>query len=178
MVSSDADLLVLVDEDDIGIGTLDKASCHDGDGVLHRAFSLFVFNDRAETLLQRRHTNKRLWPGYWSNSCCSHPRPGECIAAAVVRRAAEELGISVSPNYLYKFRYQAHYADRGAERELCSVFVARSTDVPQVNPTEIAEWRWVPAPVLDREMAERPSEFTPWLKMEWPRLRDDFAALL
>ena len=77
VVSDDADLLVLVDEADREIGTLGKIACHDGAGVLHRAFSLFVFNPAGETLLQRRHRGKRLWPGYWSNACCSHPGPAK-----------------------------------------------------------------------------------------------------
>ena len=76
VVSDEDESLVLVDEDDREVGFLSKAVCHDGDGMLHRAFSLFVFNRRGELLLQRRSANKRLWPLYWSNSCCSHPRRG------------------------------------------------------------------------------------------------------
>ena len=178
VVSSEAEMLILVDAEDAQIGTLDKAACHDGDGVLHRAFSLFVFNAAGETLLQRRHADKRLWPGYWSNGCCSHPRLGETLNAAVVRRAEEELGLAVTPEFLFKFRYQAAYADLGAEHELCSVFIGRSDQTPEVNATEIAEWRWLPPADLDREIETAPSAFTPWLRLEWRRLREEFSAAL
>jgi isopentenyl-diphosphate delta-isomerase len=178
VVSSEDDLLVLVNAEDQELGTLAKSACHDGDGVLHRAFSLFVFNAAGETLLQRRHADKRLWPGYWSNGCCSHPRAGEVQEAAVRRRAAEELGLAVRPRFVFKFSYHAAFRDRGSERELCSVFVARTAADPVVNRTEIADWRWLGADALDAEIDRRPAAFTPWLKLEWIRLRRDFAERL
>ena len=170
-VSDESDLLILVDDDDCAIGTLDKAACHDGSGVLHRAFSLFVFNAKGETLLQRRHGSKRLWPGYWSNGCCSHPRAGEDVAEAAARRAEEELGLAVTPEFVYKFQYRAAFADVGSEFELCSVLVSRTDDVPRVNAAEVSEWRWVGAEALDREIEDAPDAFTPWFKQEWARLR-------
>ena len=88
LVSSDAEELILVDEDDTEIGFLAKAKCHDGTGILHRAFSLFLFNEAGELLLQRRSESKRLWPGYWSNTCCSHPRKGESMTIATRRASA------------------------------------------------------------------------------------------
>jgi len=88
VVSSDAERLIRVNSDDEPIGFLDKSACHDGAGLLHRAFSLFVQNGSGELLLQRRHASKRLWPGYWSNTCCSHPRAGEDMDEAVARRPA------------------------------------------------------------------------------------------
>lgn len=175
VVSSDEDLLILVDAEDRPTGTLAKSECHDGEGVLHRAFSLFVFNAAGETLLQRRHADKRLWPGYWSNGCCSHPRAGEEQRAAVQRRAREELGIVVQPEFVFKFSYHAAFEDRGSEREFCSVFVGHVAEPPVVNRTEVAEWRWIGAGALDEEIDREPDAFTPWLKMEWPRLRRDFA---
>ena len=178
IVSNEDDALILVDADDVEIGTLDKAACHDADGVLHRAFSLFVFNASGDTLLQRRHADKRLWPGYWSNGCCSHPRPGEALTAAVVRRAEEELGLIVRPEFLFKFQYQATYADLGSEFELCSVFVARTDQTPKANATEVAEWRWVGGDDLDGEVQTHAETFTPWLKLEWRRLREEFSAAL
>ncbi len=174
VVSSEEDLLILVDAEDREIGTLAKSACHDGEGVLHRAFSLFVFNAEGETLLQRRHPDKRLWPGYWSNGCCSHPRMGEEQGAAARRRAAEELGLALRPEFVFKFRYHAAFRDRGSERELCSVFVASTAATPAVNRTEVADWRWVGRDALDREIENRPDAFTPWLKLEWARLRRDF----
>ena len=176
VVSSDDEPLILVDAQDREVGSLDKTSCHDGDGTLHRAFSLFVFNDRGETLLQKRHADKRLWPGYWSNGCCSHPRLGEDLGEAVVRRAGQELGLAVAPEFLFKFQYQASFGDVGSEFELCSVFVSHGAQAPHVNAAEIAEWRWISRRELDREMAASPAHFTPWLKIEWQRLTTEFLA--
>lgn len=176
VVSSDDEPLILVDENDRQIGTLDKASCHDGTGTLHRAFSLFVFNSQGETLLQRRHLDKRLWPGYWSNGCCSHPREGESIHEAVVRRATQELGLEIEPRFLFKFQYRVSFQDIGAEFELCSVFVCATRQDPHVNASEIEDWRWIAPDELDREIEAKPSSFTPWLMIEWNRLRTNFAA--
>ena len=174
IVSSEDEPLILVDAEDRQIGTLDKAACHDGDGRLHRAFSLFVFNPQGETLIQRRHPDKRLWPGYWSNGCCSHPRNGEITEDAVVRRAQQELGLSVNPYFLFKFRYRATYLAVGSEFELCSVFVSHTTLEPKVNATEISEWRWVAPHDLDREIENDSMTFTPWLQIEWKRMRAEF----
>lgn len=175
IVSSDDEPLILVNSDDEEIGSLPKRACHDGAGVLHRAFSLFVFNAAGETLLQRRHAAKRLWPGYWSNGCCSHPRFGERTEDAVRRRARDELGLEVQAEFVFSFEYQAVFADAGAEHELCWVYVARSDSEPRVNPTEISEWRWIAPTALDDEIARAPERFTPWLKLEWPRVRSELA---
>lgn len=174
VVSSDDERLILVNNQDRQVGTLDKSSCHDGDGVLHRAFSLFVFNSRGETLLQRRHASKRLWPEYWSNGCCSHPRDGELITEAVVRRALQELGLMINPRFLFKFRYQASFLDIGSEFELCSVFVSHTPTEPRINESEIADWMWISPTDLDRKILAQPSTFTPWLIKEWKRLRVEF----
>ena len=176
IVSREDEPLVLVNSSDEELGSLAKSACHDGAGVLHRAFSLFVFNAAGETLLQKRHASKRLWPGYWSNSCCSHPRPGEDMADAVRRRAQDELGLPVYAEFLFKFEYRASFANVGTEHELCSVFLGRSENAPQVNGTEVSEWRWISPGALDSEIARTPERFTPWLKLEWQRLRKDFAA--
>ena len=93
IVSSEQEELILVDREDNELGFLSKAECHDGAGVLHRAFSLFLFNDEGELLLQQRSGNKRLWPNFWSNSCCSHPRRGESMEVATRRRLRDELNL-------------------------------------------------------------------------------------
>ncbi len=178
IVSNDDEMLTLVDVADRELGSLSKAECHDGAGVLHRAFSLFVFDAAGETLLQRRHADKRLWPGFWSNGCCSHPRHGESLEGAVVRRCHEELGLAIVPRFLFRFEYQAAFGDAGSEHELCSVFVGQSAEAPTVNATEIAEWRWIAPDELDGAIATAPDTFTPWLKIEWRRLREDHAGEL
>jgi isopentenyl-diphosphate delta-isomerase len=172
-VSSEDELLILVDEHDREIGHLDKAACHDGEGVLHRAFSLFVFNRNGELLLQQRSPGKRLWPLYWSNSCCSHPRRGETMEAAVRRRLLQELGMTADLRHLYTFSYHARFGETGSERELCWVWFGLSDDAVSPNPHEIADCRWVTPEELDLEIAERPGDFTPWFVLEWPRVRDE-----
>jgi isopentenyl-diphosphate delta-isomerase len=177
-VSSEAEQLILVDADDQVLGHDSKGACHDGGGVLHRAFSLFVFNGGGELLLQQRSVGKRLWPGYWANSCCSHPRRGESMEQATQRRLQQELGMACDLRYLFKFQYHAHYQDLGAEHELCWVYVGQ-TDAPvRANASEVAAWRFVSPDALDAEIRSEPDHFTPWLKLEWQRLRNDFDAAL
>lgn len=171
VVSFDDEPLILVDEHDREIGYLDKASAHLGQGVLHRAFSLFVFNPQGELLLQQRAPGKRLWPGYWSNTCCSHPRRGETLDQAIHRRLDEELGLQCPLQFLFKFEYQAQFDAEGAEHELCWVYAGRSTALPTVNLNEISALRYISPNALDAEIAARPETFTPWFKIEWERLR-------
>ncbi|MEZ5551848.1 MAG: isopentenyl-diphosphate Delta-isomerase [Pseudomonadales bacterium] len=174
IVSSEAEPLILVDSNDQETGFLDKSACHDGAGILHRAFSLFIFNPAGELLLQQRAAEKRLWPGYWSNSCCSHPRRGETMDLAVRRRLQQELGMAADLQFTYKFEYQARFADLGAEHELCWVYVGRSDQEPVINVTEISDWRWVDPARLSSAIAADPDSYTPWLIMEWERLNREF----
>src|SRR5947207_3387152 len=107
IVSFEDEPLILVDGNDQELGFATKAACHDGVGLLHRAFSVFLFNPAGELLLQQRSAQKRLWPLYWANSCCSHPRRGESLPAAVERRTREELALATPLAFVYKFVYQA-----------------------------------------------------------------------
>lgn len=173
-VSSDNEMLILVDENDNEIGTISKADAHDANGTLHRAFSLFIFNEKGELLLQQRSPEKRLWGGYWSNSCCSHPRAGENMDEAVHRRLEQELGMTADLGFVYKFSYRADFGDLGAEHELCWVYVGRATSAVHPNTSEISDWRWIAPAALDAEMASEPRHFTPWFKLEWNRLKDEF----
>ncbi len=159
-----------MDSDDHEIGFLAKADAHRGRGTLHRAFSLFVFNPAGELLLQQRAEGKRLWPGCWSNTCCSHPRRGEKMDNAVRRRLQEELGISAELEFLFKFRYRAQYDDQGAEHELCWVYAGQCAERPRANVHEIAAWRYVSPQALQTEIARAPETFTPWLKLAWMRI--------
>ena len=172
---TDSEPLILVDDADREIGHLDRANCHAGSGILHRAFSLLIFNGNGELLLQQRAAGKRLWPLYWSNSCCSHPRRAESMDTAIHRRLKQELGLACPLHFLFKFQYQAQFDADGAEHELCWVYAGRSGDQPKVNPNEISGLRWIAPDALDAEMAARPEAFTPWFKIEWARIRRDHA---
>lgn len=178
VVSSESEELILVDEDDTELGVLDKGLCHDGDGVLHRAFSLFLFNSNGQLLLQQRADDKRLWPEYWSNSCCSHPRRGESMEIATRRRLADELNVDASLEFVYKFRYQSRFGSAGSENELCSVFLGRCDDEVVANRSEIKAIRFVDAKSLARELEVAADLFTPWFKMEWDSLNNEYAATL
>ena len=175
IVSSESEELILVDETDLELGYLSKQACHDGAGILHRAFSLFVFNADQELLLQKRSAEKRLWPLYWSNSCCSHPRKGESMDVATVRRLQEELGIQARLEFVYKFSYQAQFGEVGSEHELCSVYLGRTDQSYSMNTNEIAEARYVSRRQLDQELEANPDEFTPWFKMEWEQLCNKYS---
>ena len=170
VVSSDDEQLILVDRDDREVGFLAKADAHAGRGTLHRAFSLFVFNPAGELLVQRRAQGKRLWPGYWSNTCCSHPRRGENMDSAIRRRLLEEFGLMAELEFLFKFQYQMQYDAQGAEHELCWVYAGRSAERPRENVNEIAAWRYVTPQALQAEIACAPETFTPWFKLAWARI--------
>ena len=170
----DLEPLILVDDADHEIGHLDRANCHAGSGVLHRAFSLFIFNGNGELLLQQRAPGKRLWPLYWSNSCCSHPRRAESMDTAIHRRLREELGLACPLHFLFKFQYQAQFDAAGAERELCSVFIGSCSGRVTVNPDEIHDWRWISTAALQVEMTgPEAARFTPWFRIEWERVWDE-----
>ena len=178
VVSSDDEQLILVDRDDREIGFMAKADAHLGRGVLHRGFSLFVFNPAGELLLQQRASGKRLWPGYWSNTCCSHPRRGETMDSAICRRLREELGLTAELEFLFKFAYQTQYDAEGAEHELCWVYAGRSAARPRANVHEIAALRYVTPRALQAEIARAPETFTPWFKLEWARVVHAHARVL
>lgn len=172
IVSSGSESLILVDENDVEIGISSKTDCHAGEGILHRAFSLFIFDHQGRLLLQKRSEHKPLWPMFWSNSCCSHPREGESMEEAVHRRLHQELGLRTELNFLYKFKYFAPYLDIGAEREYCWVYAGQSSDRPRANSNEVDAIRFVTPDELDREMQDSPEQFTPWFKLEWTQVRE------
>jgi isopentenyl-diphosphate delta-isomerase len=174
VVSSDAEALILVDEHDREIGSRAKSACHSGKGILHRAFSIFVFNGDNDLLLQKRSAEKLLWPNYWSNTCCSHPRRGESMDHAVSRRLSQELGFECPLEFLYKFKYHAEYGAVGAEHEFCWVYYGRYDGPVDVNVSEIADWRFVGVTDLERELVDAPETFTPWFKMEWVHIKANY----
>lgn len=175
-VSFDEESLILVDEQDNIVGYASKLNSHRGSGLLHRAFSIFVFAGPDRVLLHRRSEHKPLWPGFWTNSCCSHPRYGESYAYAARRRLQEELGIVTELTWLYQFQYCASFGDTGSENELCAVLVgdideARST--VQANRQEVSDWGWYDCSEVETWVQERPGDFTPWFILEWKQLQGE-----
>jgi isopentenyl-diphosphate delta-isomerase len=172
--SPESELLILVDTHDQETGSLGKVECHDGDGILHRAFSVFLFNDRGELLLQQRSADKRLWPMYWTNTCCSHPRQGESMQVATERRLQQELNTASTLEFIYKFEYQARFGNLGSENELCWVHLGRVEREATANDAEIAALLYADANTLQAEISSNPDDFTPWFKIEWQRLNEEF----
>jgi isopentenyl-diphosphate Delta-isomerase len=155
--------VVTVDVDDRDVGTCDKLAAHQGDGVLHRAFSVLLFDGTGRLLLQRRAFEKYHFRGRWSNSCCSHPRPGEDLLEAGRRRVREELGIEVELSHRGRFVYRAVDLDSGlVEHELDHVLVGRTDAEPRPDSREVDAVRWVAADELLRWLDEEPEVFTPW----------------
>jgi isopentenyl-diphosphate delta-isomerase len=176
--SAEKDLLILVDDSDQIIGYESKTICHLGKGLLHRAFSIFIFNSHNELLLQQRSAEKMLWPLYWSNSVCSHPRKDETILNAAHRRLREEASLVADLQFVYKFSYHAPYLDIGSENELCSVFLGRSEHDPGCDPCEIADFRWVSFEDLSDQIAKNPDIYTPWFKLEIQELSKNYFQMI
>lgn len=176
IVSYNDELLILVDNNDREIGFLEKDKCHKGEGILHRAFSIFLINSNNELLLQKRSPNKLLWGNYWSNSVCSHPRKGESIEFAAKRRLKDELNVEIENNlhFIFKFQYSAKFENIGSERELCSVFVAKYDGTIHPNQQEIADIKYLPLSSINNELEHNSSQFTPWFKIEWERISKEF----
>ncbi len=159
------DFVILVDEQDNPIGTAEKMEAHQNGGKLHRAFSVLVFNDKGETMLQRRAASKYHCPGLWTNTCCSHPRPDETTLAAATRRLQEEMGFVCPLEEKFTFLYRAEFSNGLTEHEFDHVFVGRYNADPVLNPVEADDWRWVSMDDLQQEMATNPDRFTPWVKI-------------
>jgi isopentenyl-diphosphate delta-isomerase len=158
--------LILVDSKDKFLDLEDKWECHKGEGLLHRAFSVFVFDSKKKLLIQQRSMYKPLWPFYWSGTCCSHPRENESYFEAAERRLFEECGFSCDLEFLYKFQYQAKFKDVGSENELCAVLIGRSDAFPLGNPEEVAAFEKITLENLQRDIMSHPYRYTPWFKME------------
>lgn len=178
IVSSEKEQLILVDRNDVEIGYVDKSAAHDAGGMLHRAFSLFIFDPDGKLLMQQRSRSKRLWPLYWSNSCCSHPRRGESMDEATRRRLQDELNIEAELEFIYKFAYQASYGELGAENELCWVYLGRTAGTIVPNRNEIADTRLLGDTELQHELDTAPEQFTPWFKLEWQQLKASHGTVL
>ena len=156
--------VVLVDENDNAIGTLEKMEAHRL-GVLHRAFSILLFNAKGEVLLQKRSATKYHCAGLWTNTCCSHPLPGEPVDLAARRKLKQEMGIELQPEFAYKFIYKAPLDNGLTEHELDHVFVGQFDGKPVINTDEVEDWKYVSLTDLKEDILQRPEIYTPWFKL-------------
>ena len=156
--------LILVDEQDNPVGTVEKMKAHH-EGLLHRAFSVFLFDEQGNMLLQRRALHKYHSPGLWSNACCSHPRPGEETIMAAERRLDEEMGIKgCRLAHLFAFTYRVEFTERLIEHEYDHVFTGTFTGDPVPNPDEVMEWKWMRVEELKTDITVNPERYTYWIK--------------
>lgn len=157
--------VVLVDKKDNKLGLEEKKKAHLKDGLLHRAFMVFVFNDKGELLLQKRSKEKMLWPLYWDSSCASHPFDKETYITSGERRLKEELGFSCPLSYFTKFYYYSKYKDVGSEKEICAILIGVYSGKIKEDSKEVAEYQWISLPELKKKIEEKPGNYTPWLKI-------------
>jgi isopentenyl-diphosphate Delta-isomerase len=163
------DHVITVDAADRPIGTMGKLAAHE-EGVLHRALSVFIFNAAGKLMLQRRAWSKYHSGGLWTNTCCSHPRPGEDTATAAHRRLLEEMGFDCDFRFAFSFEYRAQVGDL-IEHELDHVFVGTYEDAPRPSADEVAEWAWVDVDAVSIALFEEPELYTEWFKLVWERVR-------
>lgn len=161
--------VVLVNEHDEAIGTMEKMLAHRS-GMLHRAFSIFLFDAEGCVLLQQRADDKYHSPGLWSNACCSHPRPGEAVLTAADRRLAEELGTEARLAKRFAFTYHASFANDLQEHEFDHVLFGAFNGELHPDPAEVKAVRWLSQEELNAEITATPEAFTPWLLICWPQV--------
>jgi isopentenyl-diphosphate Delta-isomerase len=163
------ELLILVDENDNEIGMMDKLSVHQK-GLLHRAFSVFIFNSNHELLLQQRANDKYHSAGLWSNTCCSHSNNSEPIADSVKRRLKEEMGLETETQFEFSFLYKADFENGLKEHELDHVYLGTSDEKPRPDITEVMNWKYISLEKLAENISIHPENYTEWLKICLPEV--------
>lgn len=156
--------VILVNEQDQPTGTMEKMEAHRL-GLLHRAFSVFVFNDRHELLLQRRALSKYHSAGLWTNTCCSHPRPGEDTEAAAHRRLREEMGFDCDLQLKASFVYKTPFDNGLTEHEFDHVYTGTFNHDPAINPDEAESFAWRTIAEVKQDMASQPERYTSWFRI-------------
>ena len=156
--------VILVDTHDNAIGTMDKMEAHHR-GVLHRAFSVLLFNSDGKILLQKRSGTKYHSAGLWTNTCCSHPRPGEKIEDAARRRLMEEMGIEAQTEFVYKFIYRTQLEDTLIEHEYDYVFIGIFDGEPLINKAEVEDWKYADMNWVRQDIIDNPENYTYWFKL-------------
>jgi len=156
--------VILVDSDDNDLGTMEKMEAH-RKGILHRAFSVLLFNSKGEMLLQKRSAAKYHSAGLWTNTCCSHPKPDESLEVAIRRRLKEEMGIDVQSTFAYTFIYKVDLDNGLIEHELDHVYIGLFDGEPAINKQEVESWKFIDRTVLRAEILKHPENFTHWFKL-------------
>jgi len=145
------------------LSTMEKIEAHRR-GLLHRAISVFIFNDRNELLLQQRAVNKYHSPKKWTNTCCTHASPGQTLLVAAQRRLSEEMGLIATLTEALTFFYQADVGNGLTENEFDHIFFGISNQNPTPDPAEVSDWKWVTIEELEQELIRNPKEYSPWLR--------------
>ena len=156
--------VILVNENDEQIGLMPKMEAHKK-AILHRAFSVFIFNDKNELMLQQRALHKYHSPGLWTNTCCSHQRDGESNIEAGKRRLLEEMGFSTDLKETTSFIYKAPFDNGLTEHELDHILVGHYSDNPIINKDEVASWKWMPLENVKDDIVTHPELYTEWFKI-------------
>ncbi|MDA0197078.1 MAG: isopentenyl-diphosphate Delta-isomerase [Bacteroidetes bacterium] len=168
--------LILVDDKDKPWGKLDKLFVHQL-GLLHRAFSVFIFNSKGELLLQQRADNKYHSAGLWTNTCCSHPRFGEETADAVERRLNEEMGLSCKTNFAFNFTYKTKFENGLTEHELDHVYFGITDNLPIPEKSEVRDWKYMSLQDLELDIIQKAQIYTEWMKICLPQVRVHFDSI-
>lgn len=156
--------VILVDANDLAIGTMEKIEAHEK-GLLHRAFSILLVNEKGEMLLQQRALEKYHSPGLWTNACCSHPRPNETNLNAAHRRLQEELGMSVDLKEIFQFTYHAELEHGLFEHEIDHVYLGLTNENPTINLSEVMSYKWINLFELQQDMIAHPEKYTAWFNL-------------
>jgi len=165
--------VILVDENDQQLGLMEKMEAHEK-GLLHRAFSVFVFNDQKQLLIHQRAADKYHSGGLWTNTCCSHPRENETITAAGERRLQEEMGFSCSVEPIFSFIYKAKLDGGMTEHEFDHVLIGRYNAAPQPNPDEVMDWKYVDLAEIVEDMNTHPDRYTSWFRIVFDKVKGHF----
>jgi len=161
--------VILVDELDTPVGTLEKLEAH-RKGLLHRAFSIFVFNSNNELMLQQRAKHKYHSGGLWTNTCCSHQREGETTLQAAKRRLDEEMGFNCEMEESFSFIYKTDLDNEMTEHEFDHVVIGHFDGVPTINPEEVEDYKYVDLEWLTNDIAKHPEHYTVWFKIALPEV--------
>lgn len=159
-----AENVLLVDEHDQLLGKMEKIEAHEK-GLLHRAFSVFIYNDKDELLIQKRALSKYHTPGLWTNTCCSHQREGETNIEAGKRRLQEEMGFTTDLEDQFSFIYKAPFSNGLTEHEYDHILTGHFNGFPSPNPDEVAEWKWMTLDDIEKDVEEHPENYTAWFKI-------------